>query len=568
MNDEERRKIYSNDYANTIIEYAINPEELVLFRDDTINYIDEKYAVLYIPLSKVPKKIIGPTGYSVIPKLYGLLDTLALEEMGVTKIQNIPVLSLFGQGILLGFVDTGIDYTSPLFQYADNTTRIVSIWDQTTENLQSSESTFYYGTEYNRVQINLALQNAEPLSIVPSTDEIGHGTTMAGLAGGSYDEENNFVGVTPLAEYVIVKLKTAKLPLKQYFGVPEDVVCYEEDDIMFGIQYLVNIARSLKKPIAICIGIGTSQGGHEGLGVLNDMISIHANQVGTAIIIAAGNEGNSAHHYFGTIDNNIGYDTVELNIGENENDFSMELWGNTPGTYSIDITSPGGEYIARIPARLGEFITVQFIFEATIIYIDYIIVESSSGDEVILMRFKNPTPGIWRFKVYSGKISSGFHIWLPIRGFITDNTRFINSNPDTTITNPGNNSTAITTTAYNYRNDSIYLNASRGFTRNNMIKPDVATPGVAVYSPAPNNSFEAFSGSSIAAALLTGIAAMLLEWGIVKGNDRAMDSVQIKNYLIRGVDRNPNTIYPNKEWGYGSVDIYGTFESLRGEVGS
>lgn len=563
MTDEDRQKIISDDYAEVIIEYAISPDELSAFQGDTFNYIDSKYAVIYFPVTEISEKIIGPSKYSMIPKIYGLLETPSLEEMGVDRLQRIPALSLNGQGVLLGFVDTGIDYTSPLFQNADNTTRIVSIWDQTIVNTQSSVDTFYYGTEYNREQINLALKNDNPLSIVPCVDDIGHGTTLAGLAGGTRIEESNFVGVAPLSEFIIVKLKTAKSRLKEYFCAPDGVICYAESDIMFAIRYLVNVAKKNNRPVAICFGLGTNQGGHEGLDALSDLLETLANEAGTGIIIAAGNEGNSGHHYYGEIDNNIGYNAVELNIGENEHNFSMELWGNTPGTYTIDVLSPSGEYIARIPARLGSNKRITFLFEPTVILIDYILVESQSGDQVILLQFQNPVAGVWKFRVYSGTVSSGFHIWLPMRGFITENTKFLNPDPHTTITNPGNNVTAITVTAYNHQTQSIYLNASRGFTRINIVKPDVAAPGVDVYSPLPNMNFGELSGTSIAAALATGIVALLLEWGVVRGNDSSMDSAQIKKHLIRGANRYPTVIYPNKELGYGTLSIYEVFESLK-----
>ena len=565
MNEEARRRIISNDYANLIIEYTIRTGEIEQFRNDVINIIDDKYAVVYLAKERLTQNIDNPDYYSVLPKLYGLLDNISLEETGVTRLRATPFLSLLGQGILLGFIDTGIDYANEIFKNADNTTRIAAIWDQSIENLQASEDIFYFGTEYTREQINLALQSDSPLSIVPTTDEIGHGTTLAGLAGGNKSEENGFSGIVPAAEFVVVKLKEAKQTSKEFFRIPANVTCYSQDDIMFGLSYLIRIAKREKKPIAICLGLGTNQGGHTGLDSLSDMLSNFSIQVGTSIVIAAGNEGNSAHHFYGEIDKKVGYETVELYIAENENDFTMELWGNTPGTYSIDIISPSGEYIPRIPARLNENRNIQFIFEITNLSIDYVIVEAKSGDELILMRFIKPAPGIWRFRVYGQGITTGFHIWLPIRGFISGGTRFVSPNPYTTVTNPGNSIFAITTTAYDYRNNSIYINASRGYTRSNIVKPDVATPGVNVISPLPGNTFVEASGTSIAAAILTGITAILLEWGIVYGNVRSMNTIQIRNYLIRGVERKETLIYPNREWGYGTVNIYGTFESLRGE---
>jgi len=565
MTDEDRMKITSNDYADLLVEYGINKEELSMFQSDPMIIIDDKYAVIYFPASMIPIRIAFGVKYSMIPKLFGLLDSTSLEAMGVIRVQNTPNLSLRGQGVLLGFVDTGIEYTNPLFKNADNTTRIVSIWDQTIENMQASEDIFYYGTEYKRDVINQALQNEDPLSIVPSTDEIGHGTTLAGLAGGTRNEDSDFVGVAPLAEYAIVKLKPAKPYLKDYFSVPQDTICYQENDIMFGIQYLVKVARQLERPIAICIGLGTNQGSHDGRGILSDMVSVLSNEAGHALVVAAGNEGNRAHHYFGEIDKTQGYDIVDLKIGEHEIGFTMELWGNIPGVYSIDILSPTGEYIPRIPARLNETRVIQFLFENTTILVDYVLVETQSGDQLILIRFKNPAPGIWRFKVYGGAITSGFHIWLPMRGFITEDTVFLRPNPDTIITIPGNTAFALTVTAYDHKNQSIYRNASRGYSRTNIIKPELAAPGVDVYSPIPGNQFGVQTGTSIAAGNTTGVAALLLEWGIVKGNNRTMDTIQVKKYLIRGVSRNVNIVYPNKEWGYGTLNLYGTFVSLQGE---
>lgn len=564
MNKEERIKIISNDYVDGIIEYALSTEEYARYSGETLNFINNKYAAVYVPLSRIPQRLIGSVAYSVIPKLYTPLDTLSLDEMGVTRLRNTP-LSLRGSGVLLGFVDTGIDYLNPLFQYADKTTRIVSIWDQTIVNMDASPDIFYYGTEYTKEQINAAIQSDTPLSTVPSVDENGHGTTLAGLAGGYISETADFSGVTPLSEYLIVKLKPSKTEVRAYFGVPDEAVCYSENDIMFGITYLFHTARKLNRPIAICIGLGTNQGSHEGLGPLNDLITYYSNQVGIGIVTAVGNEGNAKHHYFGEIDPAALNTLVELRVGNNENDFSMELWGNNPGTYSIDILSPSGEYIPRIPARLDEYRNIRFLFDSTTIYIDYTIVESQTGDELILIRFRNPAPGIWKFRIYGSKINSGFHIWLPIRTFISDQTYFLMPNQFTTITDPGNNMSSVTVTAYNPANQSLFLEASRGYTRYNQINPDLAAPGVDIFAPLPENQYGSVSGTSIAAAYMSGISAILLEWGIVKGNDRSMNTHQIKKYLIRGVKRSPGLNYPNREWGYGMVNIYGTFESLSGE---
>jgi hypothetical protein len=286
-----------------------------------------------------------------------------------------------------------------------------------------------------------------------------------------------------------------------------------------------------------------------------------------AVSIAGGNEGISRLHYLGTFAENENYDTVELRVGPNEYGFTMELWGNAPNTYSIDILSPSGEYIPRIPARFGESREIRFIFEQTVILVDYQLVEAQTGDELILLRFRSPSEGIWRFRVYgSGPSEKRFHVWMPLSTFVTRDTFFLQSNPDYTLTSPGNTVIPIVVTAYNVANQSLYLNASRGFTRSNAINPNFAAPGVNVIGPSLNNSYTTASGTSVAAAHTAGLAAMLLEWGVVRNTHPLMSSVDIKNLLIRGAKRDPHTTYPNREWGYGIVDIFNTFNSLRGDI--
>lgn len=565
MNKEDQFKIMSNDYADLIVDVAAIENLGRLFNTNAVNYINDKYAVMYFNVSSIPSIILGTAGYSTIPKPFGLTDTASLSEMGVTRVQNTPYLNLLGEGVLLGFVDTGIDYTSPLFKNADNTTRIVSIWDQSIENLNATEETFFYGVEYSREQINEALKSTNPLSIVPTTDEIGHGTMLAGLTGGTPNQDQDFSGVVPRSEFVIVKLKEPKASLRPFLGIPEDAVCYQENDIMFGIQYLYEAARKLNRPIAICIGLGSSSGAHDGTGPLEDMTSIYSKFTGVSIVVSAGNEGGTGHHYYGEIDPMVGYHTVELQVGEQDKSFSMELWGTVPGSYSIDMTSPSGEYIPRIPARLGEHREIQFIFENALVRVDVVVVESGSGEELIFFRFLQAVPGIWKFNVYGKGTTSGFHIWLPMRNFISEETRFISPNAYTTILNPGNAPDVMTITAYRVTDKILYPSVSRGYTRNNIVKPDFAAPGMDVYAPRPNNNFGPQSGTSLAAAQATGVAAMMLEWGIVKQNDIIMSGVSIKKYLIRGARRLTSDRYPNREWGYGAIDIYGTFVSLSGE---
>ncbi|ROR27287.1 subtilase family protein [Mobilisporobacter senegalensis] len=555
MNDEERYKIIDNNYADLLIDERIINDIQTIYTDASFNRINQRYSIAYIPAEDLSSNIIYSFGYEIIPKCYGLMSITGYESLERAQLNYTPDIDYTGEGVLVGFIDTGIDYMNPAFQYEDNSSRIVSIWDQTIESENEYPEGFYYGTEYRREQIDTALRNSNPLSIVPSIDEIGHGTRLAGIAGGSYNSDNGFIGVSPNVEFAVVKLKPAKAYLKDFFFIPEDALCYQENDIMLGINYLVQIARELKRPIAICLGLGSSQGAHHGDGIFNNFLSDMGNQIGISFIVAAGNEGAMGRHYFGEITPTIGYNDVELNIG-NEIGFFMEFWGNGPNLFSVDIFSPTGEFIGRVPTFLVQRTTIQFEYINTILNVDNTLSESSLGDQFILFRFRNPQSGTWRFRVYGvGDILSSFHIWLPINDWISQDTYFVDSNPYTTITAPGNEATVLTVTAYDSESLNLYYNASKGFTKNNRPKPDIAAPGVNILAPIINNQYAWSTGTSVAAAYTTGIVAMLFEWGIIRENYPSISSAKIRIMLASGAYRFPDILYPNPDWGFGILDF-------------
>ena len=571
MTQEEKYKIISNEFADLIILYNGNIASLDKYDDYSVQMMNAGQAIIYLPITQLTNRSVYEFGYSAIPTCYALCSVQSLEASGVDKLRRIPVFNLRGNDVLVGIIDTGIDYTNPVFQYEDGTSKIVSIWDQSIDSVnrypQNMIYTPYYGTVYSADQINQALKSDDPLQIVPSTDEIGHGTMLAGIAAGSEDKNNNFSGVVPDSELIVVKLKQAKTNLKEFLSIPLTVPCYMENDIIWALEYIFDSARQLERPVAICIGLGSSQGSHGGRGALNSVLSIVSDFPGVAVSIAAGNEGNARRHFYSTIDKEIGYTTVELNVGENEPGFIMELWGNAPNIYTIDILSPSGEYIPRLSAVFKENRVVSFLLEKTVINIDYILVESYTGNQIILLRFKNPSQGIWRFQVYArGDLMGSFHIWLPSDAFISENTYFLQPDAYTTITSPGNSLVPITVTAYNSNVGNLYQDAGRGYTSVNNVKPDFAAPGVNIQCPALDHSFTSISGTGAATAHTVGITAMILEWSIVKGNYTGIDTVGIKKFLIRGAQRRENLQYPNQDWGYGILDIYNVFDILRAEV--
>jgi subtilisin family serine protease len=566
MPEETGNRIYSNDYFDLIITHTGDISYLEQFPDSTYQLIVPYTAIIRVPTGQITDNTILEFGYRAIPTLNGIISQAALEASGVTRTRSIPILNLRGNGVLIGILDTGIDYTNPIFCYADNTTKIAALWDQTIVGENYATNT-YYGTEYTREQINQALQSTDPYEIVPSRDEIGHGTMIAGIAAGNEVEEQGFSGVVPDAELVVVKLRPAKQNLKEFWRVPTDAVCYQENDIAFALEYLEMTANKIGKPMSICIALGSSMDSHDNRSEYNTILSLRAENLNFAITVAAGNEGNARRHFYGVIDPSVGYETVELNIGINEGGFSMQLWGDSPGLFGIDIKTPSGEYIQRIPPRINENHDITFIFEQTRIFIDYQVVEAQSGDQLILFRFTDPAPGIWTFHVYGrGASNPSFHIWLPMGSFISNETYFIRSNPYTTLLSFANANEPITATAYNFLNNSLSIDASRGYTRSGNIKPDIAAPGVNIISPTLNKNFTEVTGTSPAAAHTAGVAAMILEWGIVKKNLPFITTSDVKMMMIRGARRNADIVYPNKDWGYGILDTFQIFSSLRSGV--
>jgi subtilisin family serine protease len=565
MNANCGNNIVSEEYADFIADYELASDVELASSEICYIKIDSILTAIYLPDQLVPQRALDVYGYKVFIRLLGLLDTQSLEASGVKRLRNIPELNLRGQGVLIGIVDTGIDYTHKAFLNADGTSKILSIWDQSIQT-GNPPAGLYYGTEYTREQINLALQNPDPRSVVPSVDDIGHGTFLAGVACGNEDHENDFSGVVPDAEIVAVKLKPPKNRTKEFYMVSQDTICYQENDVILGIKYLLDVAAKYNRPISICIGLGTSVGSHDEAGALSTYLSAVAQMNGVTVSIAAGNEGSSRHHFESTMLPGTDTETIEINIGANEPGLYTELWADNPNTFGVGVTSPGGEFIPVIVPKINERREISFIFETTVINIYFQLVGSRSGAQLVIMRFANPSEGIWRIGIQKMNRTLALHynMWLPMSGFIGEGTHFINSTPYTTLTSPGNTYIPIVATAYDSSNRSLYINASRGFTRTGRNSPSLAAPGVNIMGPAEENSYTVKSGTSVAAAHTSGIAAMLLEWGIVRGNVEHLDGTDIRNLLLRGAQRELGSVYPNREWGYGILDIFGVFDNLRG----
>ncbi len=557
-----REMILSEEYADVIVPYF--PCFLNQYREQGAQVFNEYYGMIHYPLSERSFAAFFEEGffYTTVPKLYTLLDTVNLDAAGITQVQNQPVLRLTGQDIILGFIDTGIDYTHPAFRRSDGSSRIYGLWDQTVQT-GTPPYDLEYGSVYTRQEINQALALEDPYSLVPSQDEIGHGTALAGIAAGTALPENDFAGAAPQAMIAVVKLKPAKEYLKSFFYVTGDAPAYQMTDIMAGIRYLIRLSEELLKPLVICLGLGTSQGAHSGDSPLDSMLSVTNQFRGIIGVSAAGNEAGRAHHYYGTALNSTEYNAVEILVKEGTRGFCAELWGQPPEVYAVGFESPLGEVVQKIPPSLSYSENISFILENTKIFVSSEIIQTVSGSQLIFIRFTDPTPGSWKIRVYTGNYNSGsYHIWLPITGFSNPDVTFLEPNPDTTITSPGTSLSVITTAAYNAYNNSLYLNSSRGYTRIGQIKPDIAAPGVNVFAPAPRQRYTTITGTSAAAAITAGASALVMEWGMNRTPSRIFNSEEMKSLFIRGAQRRGDNLYPNREWGYGLLDVYQVFVSL------
>ena len=569
--------VASEDFADFIAPYFTTPEEFIRSQGtDCIDFVNSTLAVVYVPLSTVTPSTYTSYTYSAVPKLYSLLDVTSMDAAGITPAGELPVLNNQGAGVIVGFVDTGINYTDSLFRNVDGSTRIIGIWDQTNNSDNSNNienetakpfSAFsaLYGTQYTAEEINLALNSDNPASIVPTRDENGHGTFLASIAAGNRDERAGFSGAAPQASIAMVKLKPAKQYLRDFYLIQDGAEAYQENDIMMGVSYLYFLARKYSMPLVVCIPLGTNIGSHMGMSRLGQYLNQVSLSNGSAVITAAGNETGARHHFRAVMDASTDEVTAELRVGEREAGFSMELWAENMGVYTVGFISPTGEVAREISVPLRGENTVSFLLEQTQITVYTQIADVSSGSQFIFMRFENPMSGIWRILIRNSlDIRETFHIWLPVRGFISDETYFLRPDPDTTITDPGNARYPITVTAYDHTKNSIYIHASRGYSLSGRIKPDLAAPGVNILGASVSGRrLTRMSGTSVSAAHLAGAAAILLNWGVLNANYPYLNTPVLKSIFVRGAQRNPALTYPNREFGYGTLNLYEAFLHLR-----
>ena len=425
----------------------------------------------------------------------------------ITPVQR-PPLSLTGRGVLVAVIDSGIDYENDVFRNADGTTRIRNLWDQTIPG--NPPEGYAIGTEYAREEINEALRaptRQERLQIVPSQDISGHGTSVTGIAAGNSDE---YQGIAFESDLLIVKL-----------GIPREEGFPRTTELIQALDYVVRKALEYQMPVAINLSFGNTYGPHDGSSLLERFIEDISNTWKSVICIGTGNEGNAAGHTSGTLIDSE-ETVIQLAVQENSPSLNVQIWKAYFDLVDISLISPSGVRIGPIQEVLG---SQRFTIGNTQILLYYGEPNPFSIDQEIFIDFLPRDTyidsGVWRIVLTPRDIVNGeFALWLPSQAVLNPGTAFLFPTEERTLTVPSTSYGTIGVGAYDSTTFTYADFSGRGPAGpGRRAKPDIVAPGVDIMAPIPGGSFESLSGTSFATPFATGGAALLMEWGIERGND-------------------------------------------------
>ena len=452
---------------------------------------------------------------------------------------------LTGEGILVGIVDSGVDYFHPDFRNEDGSSRILRLWDQSVNG--NPPESYVTGTEYTKEEIDkaLALEETEGRRLVPSRDFSGHGTAVLGIAAGNGRASGGVNrGVAYESELLVVKMGNAR---ENSFP--------RTTELMEGIDYLVRQAVQMGKPIAINISFGNNYGSHKGDSLLETYIDMVSSAGRLVICTGTGNNGNQPLHEGGTLKQGQTRQ-IELSVSSREPTLNVQLWKAYEDEMSIYIENPSGNRIGPLDEKLGPQRYKLGNTELLIyygkpgpyhltqeIYIDFLPVETyvDSGDWKIILSGK---------KVRGGE----YYLWLPGGNTLNRGTGFYEPRAYGTLTIPATARRIIAVGAYDSLVDSYADFSGRGSRRLPYLKPDLVAPGVNIVAPVPGGGYRTVTGTSFAAPFVSGAAALLMQWGIVNGNDPYLYGEKVKAYLRRGARPLPGyEEYPNEEVGWGAL---------------
>lgn len=513
-----------------------------------------------------------PSIIFVEPKtMYVLQDVPPSKVDSIGQIKSNPYLNFNGKGVLVGLIDTGIDYLNQEFTREDGTTRIINIWDQTIiKDTKDSMDNVYIGRTYNEEDINRALEayrkGEDPYKIVPSKDEIYHGTKMASIIGArGYNKD--IEGVATDCDFAVVKLLPSpnyKMILKEN-GI-EGVEAYNNSEVVVAVEYLRNLSERLKRPIVIYFGVGSNQGSHDGYNITSRYITSVADKRGLVFIAGTGNFGDAELHATNFLPGVGAIDEVELFIPKEIKNFEFYIWVQRPNRMSLSIGSPAGEITDFFQVRIQSIEERNFYITDTKLKVTCYDPENYTGHQLFKIDFTGIKKGVWKLRLKGDIIINGrYDIWLPPKQLLPEGTRFLKSNPNNTLTIPSTARRVVTVAYYNSITNSLVGASGKGFNTNGLINPDIATAGVEILTVSKEkDKIDKISGSSAATAIAAGCSAILLQWGIVEGNDTTMYSTKMRSIFIYAAIREKIYSYPNEDIGYGKLDLLNVFKILGG----
>lgn len=483
-------------------------------------------------------------------------DRQALERSCVYYAWSEPY-SLSGEGVLAAVIDSGIDWKNTDFRNPDGSTRILKLWDQTVTSESSGYAPpegYVVGTEYNRDVINLALSGDEAAlrSMNLSRDYSGHGTFVTGIAAGNgQGMAGSFRGVAFESELIIVKL-----------GDSEQRQFPRTTRLMEAVNYCIMEAHKAGKPVVINLSFGNNQGSHDGTDLLSTYLNAASDVWKNVIVCGSGNEAGNGIHASGVLSGRKA-ESVELAVGEYEPGFNLQLWKNYSDEYGVELIAPSGERSGNLRTYGADRVSL----DNTQVYVYYGQPTPYSRYQQLYFEFVPAggyvTPGVWRIVLTPVRIVDGrYDFWLQESATLNEDTRFFSPSEETTLTVPSAAGKVITVGAYNSRTDAYADFSGRGYTRtNDNIKPDIVAPGVDIVSTAVNGGYTVRSGTSMAVPFVSGSAALLMQWGIVKRNDPYLYGEKVKAYLIRTARHLPGEPVPSKRTGWGALclrNVFGT----------
>ncbi len=534
-----------------------------------VEYLIANYAILTVPEETVEQlALMEEIEYVEKPKRYYFQEEYPAENACVYPV-TLGEEGLTGLDNIICIIDSGVDYERKEFRRADGTTRILYLWDQTiapSEN-QTPPVGFGIGTEFSAEQINQALTigGEEGFLLVPSRDVSGHGTAVAGIAAASQvrtTEGGVYRGIAPESDLLIVKL-----------GTPREGGFPKTTEIMRAVTYAVRKGLELRKPLVINLSFGNSYGSHDGSSLIERFLDNAAEIGRTVVCVGAGNEGDTAGHYAGYADTT---QIVEFSVGEYERSLSIQLWKQYSDEFQVTLRAPN-----NVQATLTNPVNArsqELTIEQTRVLVyqgepkPYSVLQEIYFDLIPLGERNYIDSGIWQLEIAPIEVITGkYDLYLPSSEARSSRTAFLRSTPELTLTLPSTSSKIVTVGAYDTSYEQYAAFSGRGLaqvSRENsitiagLIKPDIVAPGVNILAPDVLGGYRVVTGTSFATPIVSGSAALLMEWGIVRGNDPYLYGEKVKAYLRKGAGPlRGETVYPNERVGFGKICVR---ESLPG----